>query len=123
ERVARDHVLEAGPNEGLALAGLDELMLDDGVGLSVEKHLEALLDVGRVGHVETSVGVRAHAGEVSLGWFGSLGGSGDAVSRQFSAPTSRSATTTSLGVTALASLSAVTFKVKLACGVVAMRRP
>ena len=46
--VARRQVLDAAARERLALAGLDELVLDDGVRDAVDLDLQALADVGRL---------------------------------------------------------------------------
>src|SRR5690606_24179382 len=45
-----DHVPEPRADEGLALARLHELMLDEDVGLPFEDDLEAFSDVGGVSH-------------------------------------------------------------------------
>jgi hypothetical protein len=52
EDVAGEQVLHLGPRERRALAGLDELELDDGVGRAVDHDLQPLADVGRVVHGE-----------------------------------------------------------------------
>src|SRR5207244_2597958 len=47
---AREQVLEAGPREGGPLAGLDELELDDGVGVAVHEDLQPLSDLAGIVH-------------------------------------------------------------------------
>lgn len=45
---AGDEVPDLDAGEGLALAGLHELEIDDGVGGAVEHHLDVLADVGSI---------------------------------------------------------------------------